>query len=224
MSEIKAEWFGITEVTSLPVGAGLYAWYAVPVAGPQDVASSSALGGKLASHTRTFRHPPMELDVRWHLGARWSGEIAETGIADLAKLIEELSADTRTGPGAELHQVLHHADHRPRLAELLLHAAPRLTAPLYVGVAKGLRRRGMDHLRDYEKARAAMDVGDDPIAVIGDRLGTRLAAAKIPPEALRITPHPVSSLDGLTNVEWRRIAAAAEFVVNRWQRPLFGKR
>ena len=224
MSKITVEWFGINEVTRLPVGAGLYAWYAVPVTGPQDVASSSALGGRLASHTRTFRHPPIALDVRWHLGARWAGEISEGGISDLAQLIEDLSTDTREGPGAELHKVLQHAAHRPHLAELLLHAAPRLAAPLYVGVARGIRRRGMDHRRDYENARAAMDAGDDPFAAIGDKLGARLAAARIPPEALRITPFVIGSLDGLTEVEWRRIAAAAEFVVNRWQRPLFGKR
>lgn len=224
MPEITAEWFGINEVTRLPVGAGLYAWYAVPVTGPQDVASSSALGDRLASHTRTFRHQPIALDVRWHLGARWTGEISESGISDFAQLIEDLSTNTRRGPGAELHKALHHALHRPHLAELLLQAAPRLAAPLYVGVAKGLRRRGMDHRRDYENARAAMQAGDDPLAAIGDKLGARLAAAKIPPEALRITPCRVDSMDGLTDVEWRRIAAAAEFVVNRWQRPLFGKR
>lgn len=224
MSEIRAEWYGINELTSLPVGAGLYAWYAVPVTGPKDVASSSVLGGKLASHTRTFRHPHIEIDARWHLGAKWAGTIPEVGISELAQLIEDLSTNTRTSPGAELHRVLHHASHRPYLAELLLGAAPRLTAPLYIGVAKELRRRGLEHRRDYQNARDAMEADDDPLAVIGDKLGARLAAARIPPEALRITPYLVSSLGGLTDVEWRRIAAAAEFVVNRWQRPLFGRR
>lgn len=224
MSEIKAEWLGLDELTSLPVGAGLYAWYAVPVTGPKDVASSSALGAKLASHTRTLRHPPMQLQARWHLGANWEGELHEGGISDLAQLIHDLSTGARKDPGAELHKVLHDSVHRSYLAELLIHAAPRLAAPLYVGVAKGLRRRGMDHRRDYAKARISVARGDDPLSEIGDNLGARLASARIPPEALRITPYPVSSLGRLTDVEWRRIAAAAEFIVNRWQHPLFGKR
>ena len=224
MSETKAEWFGINEVTSLPVGAGLYAWYAVPVAGPEDVASSSALGDKLASHTRTLRHPPIALDVRWHLGAMWTGELPEGGISGFARHIEDLSSGTRSAPGAELYRVLHDPAYRPMLAELLFHAAPRLAAPLYVGVAKELRKRGMDHRRDYEKARAGLAAGDDPLTVAGDTLGTRLALARIPPEALWITPYPVASLDKLIDVEWRRVAEAAEFVVNRWQHPLFGRR
>ena len=224
MPKVKIEWYGINEVTSLPVGAGLYAWYAVPVSGPQDVVSSSALGARLASHTRTLRHPPMELTAHWHLGANWKGELHEGGISDLAQLIEDLSIDSRDSPGAELHKVLHDDVCRPLLAELLFDVAPRLIAPLYVGIAKSLRRRGMEHLRDYKKARVALAAGDDPMIVTGNKLGARLAAARIPPEALWITPYPVSSLDKLGNVEWMRIAEAAEFVVNRWQHPLFGKR
>lgn len=224
MSERKSEWFPMTDVTSLPSGAGLYAWYAVPVTGPEDVASSSALGGRLASHTLTLRHPPIALDVRWHLGAMWTGELPEGGITGFARLIEDLASGARSTPGAELSRALHDPVHRPMLAELLFHAAPRLAAPIYVGVAKGLRKRGMDHRRDYENARADLAAGDDPLTVAGNTLGARLAVARIPPEALWITPYPVASLDKLTDVEWRRIAEAAEFVVNRWQHPLFGRR
>ena len=82
----------------------------------------------------------------------------------------------------------------------------------------------MEHRNEYERARLAVAAGNDPITEVGNTLGARLAAAKIPPEALRITPCPVNSLGGLTDGEWKRIATAAEYVVNRWQHPLFGKR
>lgn len=224
MPEVSCEWFRLDEVQDLPAGPGLYGWYIVPVAGPNDWASSTHLGSFLSQHTRSLSHPNLVLEVNWHLGAMWDGELVDSGNLMLADQISRLASGESTSPGLDLHKTLNSAVHRPLLAEVLLKSAPRLSPPVYVGISKGLRGRLLEHRGHYEKARQALADGEDPLQVVGNKLGTRLALKEVPPEALRITAFEISGLGHLTEVEWRRLAAAAEFVLNRWSHPLFGER
>jgi hypothetical protein len=224
MPDQVVPWYAIDELGQVPTGAGLYAWYAVPIAGPHDRKSAEQLGKLLARHSRTLKHPDLRLEVTWHLGALWSGELPEGGVTSLASLLDDLATGVRKEPATDLYRTLGHAGHRQLLADVLLTAAPRLSAPLYVGISRGLRGRLHTHRSKYEAAREAIAAGDDPLAVLGNHLGTRLAAARIPPEALRVTALEVESLNGLTKAEARRISAAVEYVINRWQHPIFGEK
>ena len=224
MTETMVPWYRLRELDEIADGPGLYAWYAVPVAGPPDWQTPQLLGQLLAQHTRCLEHPHLELEVNWHLGAMWSGTLPEGGIPGLATLIEELADGTRASPAKELGLALGNATHRELLVDVLVRAAPRLTPPLYVGISKGLRGRLQSHRRAYDAAQEAFDDGKDPIEAIGNKLGARLVKARIPEEALRVSVLEITSLNEITDAEYRRIAAAAEYILNRWQHPIFGER
>lgn len=227
-------WFTTTELDDIPVTPGLYAWYAVPVAGPPDWQAEfdakghdrggHNFGGFLANHTRRLRSPTMSIEAKGHLWSSWTGSLTEAGTQSLAGLLDRLPAQEEPKRAKSLHRALQSASARELLATVLVAASPRLSAPVYIGVAKNLRGRLGQHLEALVKARALLDSGGTLTDQLMSTFGGRAAEAGLGVDDLRIAALPVPQLEGAADLDSRQVAEAAEFVLNRWHHPLFGER
>ena len=226
----ELHWYLADELEQVPNRPGLYAWYFVPLAGPLDWAefiddqSGSDLGVArfgdfLARHTDRVRLPGLSLRARGHLGADWLGRLDDQSSLTLAQNLRSL-ADGGPGRGASVRWALTNADARECLAQVLLSASPRLSPPIYIGVAKNLRGRLDEHMRDYGRAMAQPDDDGD----LPSKFGERAAAAGLRVDELKVAVLPISELENLDDDELRKVAEAAEFVLNRWHRPMLGQR
>ena len=234
MAEGELQWFTTTQVDDVPVAPGLYAWYAVPVACPPDWqaefdAQGQDRGGQnfgsfLAQHTRRLRTPTMRIEAKGHLWSSWTGSLAEAGTLSLAALLERLAGEEEPRLAKNLFWALRNSTARELLATLLIDASPRLSAPVYIGVAKNLRERLSQHLEALVKAHVLLDGGTKLTDELSGKFGGRAAEAGLGVDDLRIATLLVPEFAGLEDNELRRVAEAAEFILNRWHHPLFGER
>lgn len=226
---------GITEIDFTPKRPGIYAWYAVPIAGPLDWGEDFDdegidQGGKkfsafLADHTRMLHHPPVTVGVIWNLWAEWSGTLPESGTQALASAVELVgSLDPGRKSSATLGSVLTNSTKREHLARVLVQASPRLSSPIYIGIAKNLFDRIHTHFANIEEATEYLVTGEDPWQYMKDGFGVRAAAAKLSPASLRFSVLPIPELEGLDDDDLRSVAGAAEYVLNRWHHPILGRR
>jgi hypothetical protein len=220
------------DLSLVPSVPGIYAWYLVPGAGAADwrldldPSTGDDLGfNRLARvygrHGRRLRHPTMNLDLQMPLWARWQGSIEESGHADFASLIDGLTSAS-AGPGAKLRETLRAEKTRSILAELLESAAPRLTAPIYVGVAKNLSSRLSTHVSGFGLCLQARQSGLPTPAAYEGSFAERVTGADIREDDLRFAYLRADPVGALSDVEQRALVEAAEFLINRWHRPIFG--
>lgn len=226
-------WFSAEFTEGIPNEPGLYAWYAVPVAGPPDYGvehdehgqdrGGYNFGSFLASHTLRLRSPDLDVSLAGPFWAEWAGSVTEHGYQVLASNMEKL-AEGRSGRGAKLNWALHNSDARERLAAVLEAASPRLSSPIYIGVSVDLADRIRTHLDAHRRAQDSLDVGDDIPDDVAGTFGARAALAEIALDELRVAVLPVPIAAGIALADARKVAEAAEFVLNRWHKPIFGER
>ncbi len=218
------------KVDTVPSEPGIYAWYAVPIAGPKDWqvdldASGHDRGGQnyasfLASHTNRLQHPTLRLDVKWHLWAAWNGELQDEGTSRLAQHIHDLP---NASGASDLEWTLGHGPAREVLAQVLVETAPRLTAPIYIGVASVLSERLPQHIKDLAKAGALLSAGKDVPKKLAGKFGGRAAMSGLRIADLKVAVLPLPGLGSkLSDADNRRVSEAAEFVLNRWHHPILG--
>lgn len=234
MASDELHWYQTDEVSDIPLEPGLYAWYAVPVAGPLDWqpdfdAEGRDRGGQnfgtfLAKHTLRLRTPTLDIQAKGHLWSSWSGSLTEAGTTALARHLDKLADQATPAAGASLRWALQNGPARERLAAVLVDASPRLSAPIYIGVAKNLRQRLGQHVESLLEAHARLDAGDVLTPRLRGKFGGRAAEAGLSLDDLKIAVLPVPTFAGLSDRDLRRIVEAAEFVLNRWHHPLFGER
>lgn len=230
----ELHWYEADELEEIPTSPGLYAWYAVPVAGPLDWQpehdddgndlGSQNFGSFLAKHTHRLRSPTLAVQAKGHLWAAWSGSLTEAGTQTLAEHLDQLGGPEAQGPGAKLKWALHNSDARQVLASVLVAASPRLSSPIYIGVAKNLRERLGTHIDNFNAAAELLGTDAALPSELRNKFGGRVAEAGLALDDLRIAALPVPEFAGLSDIDLRNIAEAAEFVLNRWHHPLFGER
>jgi len=212
-----------------PWGAvGLYAWYARPLLGRADWAEDIEFGqvesggdrllSVLTDHAERLTPPDLEIKGKSPFGQRWLGSLSTETIS--------LQKSQRDALDAE--------DHRSVLAELLSSVAPLFAAPIYIGVTDNLRRRLNDHmgrLQAMYDARSREPEGWEPpmVQLMGEDadniFAVRAVKAGFAPEHLVVW---VMDLSGVSSSLGKRaalqIAESAEFTLNRWYRPLLGRK
>lgn len=234
MPDGELHWYKTTEADDVPADPGLYAWYAVPVAGRPDWQTefdahgqdrgAHNFGSFLAKHTRRLRTPTMTIQAKGHLWSSWSGSLTESGAQILAELLDQLAVQEEPRVASKLHWALRNPSAREVLATVLISASPRLSAPVYIGVATNLRQRLSEHVQALTAATNLLGRAEPLTAELRGSFGGRAAAAGIGIDDLRFAALPVPDFAELTGPELRRVAEAAEFVLNRWHHPLFGER
>lgn len=226
-------WFDIPNVDEAPDEPGIYAWYVVPIAGEYALAEDLADGQDLAvarfgeflsSHSRRLRHPDFRIQATGHLWAEWRGEITETGSQRLSHAIDRIAEGTGEA-GKHLSRSMRAERTRRVLAQVLIEAAPRLVAPVYIGVATSLRERLATHVRTFRTVKKLL-ADEKPIPTKHlNTFGERAASSKFLEDEMRVGVYPVPALDDdLDEALLRQVAEAAEFVLNRWHHPILGRR
>lgn len=225
-------WLSASKLDAAEEEPGLYAWYARLVFGAADWQTMlntdgedlgmSRFGTLLNDQTSRLVPPTIRVGAVGHLWARWSGPLAEGGSAEIKKAIRLTHRSPAAGPSA-LRSVMQREDLRQATAEVLSACAPQVTAPVYIGVAINLRTRLKQHvakLRDGIDAITAN--GGTPPPELRRSFGGRAAAAGFTEDMLSVATFAIGP--ELLNVDDRRtIAEAAEFLLNRWSRPILGR-
>lgn len=151
-------------------------------------------------------------------------EITETGSQRLSTAIDRIAEGTGDA-GKHLSTTMRAERTRRVLAQVLVEAAPRLVAPVYIGVATSLRERLTKHVRTFRTVKALIDDSKPIPDRLVNTFGERAATARFLEDEMRVGVYPVPSLDDdLDDALLRQVAEAAEFVLNRWHHPILGRR
>lgn len=226
-----AIWTPASDLSCVPHGPGIYAWYGVPNPGKGDYAQVTGLDGEdrgsrvfvefLQRHTERLRPPELAVTARGGFWAEWSGVLREEGHPRIAAALQEAGADAE-GP-ARLQKSLQDEKTRQVLAEALQVAAPMAASPLYIGVATSLADRLSTHMRWVGKSLQALDTsGEIPESWANQHFGARAVRAGFRPSTLWVG---ILAIEGdLPPAILRDCAEALEWLLNRWYRPLLGRK
>jgi hypothetical protein len=218
----------------------MYAWYPILDAGAADWGVQYAEGRDLGierlrslllRHSSRFNTPPLQVKAIGRLTASWEGSIPGFGASIMEQVISRQDESPEAAGAVRarqaLGQVLNAPRQRQRLVETLRLAVPAFVAPVYVGISDNLNRRLSEHVATLEKLYDA--VIRDPS--VRDRIpdtnfASRAIAAGFTPDTLEVWILDLETAfeEAETANELRILADAAEWLLNRWSRPLFGKR
>lgn len=226
-----------TDPRRAPDAPGLYAWYGHLDAGPVDWELDPAAGedkgrerllALLNHHSARNNPPPLELRATANLNLGWRGDLDSTAATSVREVMDDMRDDEGSGPSA-LKRTLGSPVRREALVHALWQATPILSAPLYVGVTESLESRLRDHLDDLRRALDVVRRSPESREILrrrGKTFGARAVGAGYDLESLRVfTLNFDDVLDGqLDAAQARTVAEAAEWLLNRWQRPPLGRR
>jgi hypothetical protein len=242
------ERFDFDAVNKAPESPGVYAWYAKLSAGLADYRRNMApdqktdLGEKnlrklLLLHSRKFDPVPYDLVAQSSFELTWTGKLEPQLAASLDRIlnqhgIDELEVDERKQ--AERVQVPFKQEKtRSILVDLIGRATPFLTAPIYIGTSDDLRRRLGEHTRLINQFANLLAAEPDKRELLLERIRTkasnfaaRVTALELAPEQLEVYTLDVKQMSAghtVSQEELEAVAAALEWLLNRWHRPLAGR-
>jgi hypothetical protein len=232
----ETQHYPFLEVARAPDSPGLYAWYGslalFPADYRDDVVEGVNLGvvrlrESLARHTARFDPRPRRLSGRSEFGARWRGQLQDFGRTTIrGKIIRP--AESSSGIDASLHASTSDEYLRGDLVSLLRAAQPTLASPLYIGVTNSLRRRLREHVNLYNELKDAILRDSDHLAALKRSIENertefahRVVAAEFEPENLSVYVWPYASSLSPSKVD--SLLRSAEWLLNRWYRPLLGR-
>jgi hypothetical protein len=238
------EAFSCLDVDEAPDSPGLYAWYGTLKAGPQDwemkLANGNDLGHKacrslLQKHTTRHASPPLAMEGRGAFTTIWKGDLRDTTAETLANILAQDGATTEDAasgdpyPG-QFQEVLASERTREILLKILQIATPILAAPVYIGVATSLRTRLKTHTDLLFKLSKHVDKNPDARHELQKLTNTKFASRAV---SMGFTPDSLTAWTlNLTSVypqkadqdALRMVAESAEWLLNRWYRPMLGRR
>lgn len=220
------------EVHNAPDKPGIYAWYADLAMSAADlrheIVGENDVGARrfrhsIARHTARFDPPPTRLSSRSAFGGKWRGQINDSSRLQLRRLIagEELG-DSASQMATKLAKATKDEGNRKMLADLLKQSTPFLSAPLYIGVTNSLQRRLKEHTELFMEVRDAVKRDDQMLSRLkqgsGELFAHRAVAAELEADHLLVYVQPAGLGE---NTE--AILHSAEWLLNRWHRPLLGR-
>ncbi len=238
------EAFSCLDVDEAPDSPGLYAWYGTLKAGPQDwemkLSNGDDLGHRacrtlLQKHTTRHASPPLTLEGRGAFTTMWKGDLRDTTAETLAGILDQEASTPEYAAGGEqypsqLHEVLSLPRTREILLKVLQVATPILAAPVYIGVATSLRTRLRQHTETLYKLSKHVDKNPDARRELQklqkSTFASRAISIGFSPDSLTAWTLNLASVypkkedqDAL-----RMVAESAEWLLNRWYRPMLGRR
>ena len=239
--------YAFADVGKAPTGPGIYSWYGALRLSIADFKREIDESGRdvgagrmrsaLARQMARYQIPPIELSSRGSFGARWRGRLHERSHDEVQDALTgdpkaESSYDAQ-GLGGAMDAIAKEERLRALLARILAEATPRLSAPIYVGVATNLRNRLAQHVVLYRKLQDAIGGDGERLKALRDKVDQeglefahRAVAMDFRPEHLRVCTLDVGSIadEKTTTQQMRETAGVAEWLLNRWHRPLAGRR
>lgn len=230
-----------------PEGVGLYAWYGQLSFGPKDWEQQISAGvdqgekmtrSLLQRHTTRYASPRVKLEGRGTFSTTWRGALDDATIERLHAIIsgDPIPTDSRgqVHPDDEerfekFQYVLGRSDLRGILLDALQFCTPFVSAPIYVGVAKNLNNRLKQHTeqlfklaelirRNPENKRKLLESDKSTFA-------SRAIATGFNEDTVIVWTLNLDSLfQGVERNDLRAVAETAEWLPNRWHKPLLGRR
>lgn len=232
-------------------GPGLYAWYGILSAGPRDWQlqlrdgedqGEAACRNLLQKHCSRFDSPPLQLDARGTFSTRWRGDLRDISSQRISSTLNGASVTDEDSPwrreeskGEEdrariLSDTLRSEVDRRLLLSTLALATPILSAPIYIGVATRLRQRLRQHvdslIKFFEATSRNPALKEQLMQHKRTTFASRAIAMGFTPDMLSVWTLPLSLIgeDEHEEERLRAIAEVVEWFLNRWNRPLLGKR
>lgn len=233
--------FRVDDIDEVAAAPGLYAWYGLPPDSPLDLETPAGTREWLAGATRRVEEPALNSEATGRLSAKWRGTLADTSLSFLLESIDsqndiqeeptveatedDVVSDT-PGRRTALQHTLADDGFRLIMASILRSAAPALASPIYVGMSTNLSTRLSRHRKDIFRFYEALE-GDESVRErfrVHARFGARAVGYGFSSETLLVLVREVPELSGLPIEDCRRLLLSAEWFLNRWYRPLLGKR
>ena len=223
------------DIDQSPVGPGIYAWYAVAPIGRRDwepcVRGTHDHGidnflRVLANHTRRFAQIKLRVTAQSSFDTNWEGILEDTAIESLAQLLQGLA--TTVEEESTFRSAIRDPQLRELLATVLNVATPTIASPVYIGRAKCLRSRLKDHTDRISLLHRRCN--DDPTyrARLPERdlFADRAVKTGFSDGTLEVhTWDLIAFRDaGFTDDQLTAIAISIELLLNRWHRPLLGRK
>lgn len=237
--------FTCLEVDEAPDKPGLYAWYGLLKVGPQDWevslvdgedAGQRACRTLLQRHTARYTRLPLNLEAQGTFGSSWKGKLHDLTAEKLRGI---LAGDQPKDIGdnnenkayqTAIENVLSSSMLRKVMLEVLQVATPILTAPVYIGVASSLRTRLRQHteqlFRFSEAVARSPDARETLINASKSTFASRALSMGFTPDTLTVWTLNLAPMypDKEDQEALRTVAEACEWLLNRWHRPILGKR
>jgi hypothetical protein len=186
----------------------------------------------LQRHSTRFASPPLKIDARGAFFTGWRGDIQDSTQDKLRAALAGKTTANEQGTGelepSQLDSVLASPQHREILIGILQLATPILSSPIYIGVAKSLRTRLRQHVDVlFKLANAAPATAEERDRLLSDsRFASRAVGMGFSADTLSVwTLNLSAAYPGKSNTDaLRAVAETAEWLLNRWHRPLLGRR
>lgn len=226
---------------------GLYAWYGQISFGPKDweqqISSGVDQGEKtcrslLQRHTSRYTSPKVTLEGRGTFSTTWRGALDDVTIERLQAIIsgepipKESSRQEHPDDQKRFEKfqyVLARSDLRGVLLSALKLCTPFASAPIYVGVATNLNDRLTQHTEQLFKLSELIRRNPENKKKLLDSdktsFASRALATGFNEDTVVVWTLNLGSLfQGVERDDLRAVAETAEWLLNRWHKPLLGKR
>lgn len=230
-----------------PDSVGLYAWYGQIAFGPKDweqqILSGVDEGEKtcrslLQRHTTRYSSPKINIEGRGTFSTTWRGTLDDVTIERLRATISgdtDHSENNSKGSAEELKRlerfqhVLRRSDLRGTLLKVLKVCTPFVSAPIYVGVATSLRDRLKTHTDQFFKLSQAVAKNPERKRELLESDNSNFASRALAmgfneDNVIAWTMNLSSMFHAVGRDDLRSVAESAEWLLNRWHKPLLGKR
>jgi hypothetical protein len=230
-----------------PDAVGMYAWYGRLDAGILDWQYELVEGKDvginrfrilLQKHTSRFTPPPLVTTAATTFSALYKGTLEEQGINFLRSTLDAITVSSAGQDDVEATsaKLLLDAIEQPKVREWLVKifsvVNPIVSAPIYIGVAKSLNDRLGTHVNHLQKFSAA--IAKEPLRrkellqASKSSFGSRAIGMGFTIESLEVWTLNLEQLLDVDNPsekdKLRAVAEAAEWLLNRWHRPMLGRK
>ncbi|MEO1268522.1 MAG: hypothetical protein AAFX99_10520 [Myxococcota bacterium] len=227
-------------------GVGLYAWYGVLDAGPKDweldldgdtdrgIERFRALLGR---HTLRYTPPALAATAKGTFSTFYQGNLEEQSASALRRVLTDGHEpnDEEESPytilrAKRLSETLESAQMRGWLVQTLGVATPILSAPIYVGVSDRVQERLSTHVRQLRQFSHAVAARPEDrqqlLEAEKSSFASRAVGMGFTVDTLEVWVLDIERLlDGEHDkAKLRTLVEAAEWLLNRWHRPLLGRR
>jgi hypothetical protein len=227
--------YAFRDVAEAPKGPGVYAWYAKAPIGPRDWQQCIFEGRDqgvdnfmrvLAAHTRRFANINLRVSAESSFDTAWEGTLKDTAMDALADVLGGMT--TTDEDESTFRSVVHDAELRQVFASVLANTAPAVASPIYIGKAKLLADRLQDHtsrisllLKRCRLNRAYLDRLPEK-----DEFADRAVKMGFNDESLEVYTWDFTQYEatGFSKEKLNALAVSLEFLLNRWHRPLLGRK
>ena len=232
-------------ISSAPSRPGIYAWYAdlrietADLDGGADEllddGTRDRLRRALKEHSVRYRPAALRTEVRAHFGEVFDGELASRLADAMARRIDpprDTVDEPEDGRLQSLDRTLAVARTRRALSQLLYAAAPRFSAPIYIGKSHDLRTRLVTHRDQVEVLSQGLSDDPDARSLLIERALTkkstfavRAIAQGFHRDQLRVWVLDVGAFLGgdFRDDQLDALAESLEWFLNRWHRPFVGR-